>query len=178
MKNISSAFIKTTRPAAAWWFIATAIALLCIAGVRAAEPNFTNVTAAVAPGLPQVGFSSVAWADFDGDGRLDFLLTGSSTITRSNADEGEYNVSFPVSELWRNTGNGFTNVTATVAPGLPASWNSSVVWGDYDNDGRPDFLVMGSFVSQIWRNTGSNFVNVTDIVAPGLTGVSEGAAAW
>src|SRR5258706_612088 len=46
-------------------------------------------------------------------------------------------------QLWRNTGGGFSNVTASVAPGLPGVSGSSVAWGDYDNDGRLDFLLPG-----------------------------------
>ena len=143
--------------------------------------GFTNVTATVAPGLPGVGGSSVAWGDYDNDGRLDFLLliTGSSH-------------SGYISQLWRNTGSGFTNVTATVAPGSAGVVSGSVAWGDYDNDGRLDFLLTGgiprrsdldddtplSGISQLWRNTGSGFVNVTDTVAPGLPGVHWSSVAW
>ena len=65
------------------------------------------MTATVAPGLPGVLTGPVAWGDYDNDGRLDFLLTGH---TGSGAR---------IAQLWRNTGSGFTNVTATVAPGLP-----------------------------------------------------------
>jgi len=124
--------------------------------------GFTNVTASVAPGLPGVNDSSVAWGDYDNDGRLDFLLTGYSGV----------------SQLWQNTGSGFSNVTASVAPGLPGVSFSSVAWGDYDNDGRLDFLLTGSGVSQLWRNTGSGFTNVTSSVAPGLPGVQNSAVAW
>jgi hypothetical protein len=97
--------------------------------------GFSNVTASVAPGLQGVYESSVAWGDYDNDGRLDFLLTGTPD------PEG-----FParhISQLWRNTGSGFSNVTASVAPGLPGS-ASPVAWGDYDNDGRLDFLLTGA----------------------------------
>ncbi len=122
-------------------------------------------------GLPGVDRSSVAWGDYDNDGRLDFLLTG---IT---------NGVWRISQLWRNTGSGFSNVTASVAPGLPGVDRSSVAWGDYDNDGRLDFLITGDDVdqcrvSQLWRNTGSGFSNVTASVAPGLPGVAESSVAW
>jgi hypothetical protein len=140
--------------------------------------GFTNVTATIAPGLPQVTDGSVAWADYDNDGRFDFLITGYSYTA-------DYQ---PVSQLWRNTGNGFEDVTATVAPGLPGVSASSVAWGDYDDDGRVDFLITGFkeylpgwqpiYVSQLWRNTGSAFTNVTATVAPGVPGVSEGSVAW
>ena len=125
--------------------------------------GFTNVTDSVLPGLPQVTSGSVAWADYDNDGRLDFLITGWEFFSHR-----------PVAQLWRNTGNGFTNLTATVAPGLPQVSVSSVAWGDYDNDGRLDFLLAGFseynvFISQLWRNTGAGFTNVTAAIAPELT---------
>jgi hypothetical protein len=128
--------------------------------------GFTDVTASVAPGLPGVYHSSVAWGDYDNDGRLDFLLAGRDS--GSNA----------VCQLWRNTGNGFTNVTASVAPGLPGVDSGSVSWGDYDHDGRLDFLLTAASGSQLWRNKGSGFTNVTASVAPGLPGAGLSSAAW
>lgn len=103
---------------------------------------FTNVTPSVAPGLPPVEDSSVAWGDYDNDGRLDFLLTGTTNASLSGA----------ISQLWRNTPSGFSNVTASVVPGLPALNESAVAWGDHDNDGRLDLLLTGSSQSQVWRN--------------------------
>jgi len=61
-------------------------------------------------GLPDVGSSSVAWADYDNDGRLDFLLTcfaGSSYL----------------SQLWRNRSPA-TNTPPTAPTGLAAQPNS------------------------------------------------------
>ncbi len=154
----------------------------CAATVHAADPTFTNVTATVAPGLPGMAESSVTWADYDNDGRLDFLVTGS--FTAYSAEDGEPNMYY-AAQLWRNTGSGFTNVTATVAPGLPEVYASAAAWGDYDNDGRLDVLITGVLnpafdygISQIWRNTGSGFTNVTATVAPGLLGVGYGSVAW
>ncbi|MCU0749566.1 MAG: VCBS repeat-containing protein [Akkermansiaceae bacterium] len=133
--------------------------------------HFTNVTASAAPGLPGVAGSSVAWGDYDNDGRMDFLIAGST----NNAN---------IAQLWRNTGSGFTNVTASVIPGLPGVTDCCVAWGDYDNDRRLDFLITGRSgpnlkISQLWRNLGSTFANVTATVAPGLPGVSESPSlAW
>jgi hypothetical protein len=104
--------------------------------------GFSNVTASVVPNLAPVYDSSVAWGDYDNDGRLDFLLTGTTNISGSGL----------VSQLWRNSGSGFTNV---LIPGLPSVGKGSVAWGDYDNDGRLDFLLTGTNgirISQLWRN--------------------------
>ncbi|HMJ89504.1 MAG TPA: FG-GAP-like repeat-containing protein [Candidatus Acidoferrum sp.] len=138
---------------------------------RNTEAGFTNVTAGVAPGLPQLLASSVAWGDYDNDGRLDFLITG--TTNASNPQ--------PISQLWRNTGNTFTNVTTALAVGVPDVYAGSVAWGDYDNDGRLDFLIAGrtnylnaSQISQLWRNMGNGFTNVT--ASAGLP--QSSTAAW
>jgi hypothetical protein len=84
----------------------------------------------------------VAWGDYDNDGRLDFLLTGTTNDDASGA----------ISQLWRNTGSGFVNVH----PGLPGVYDSAVAWGDYDNDGRLDFVLCGNAatgaIAQVFRN--------------------------
>jgi hypothetical protein len=134
--------------------------------------GFSNVTSQVAPGLPRIAVSFVAWGDYDNDGRLDFLLTGTTNDFFSGF----------ISQLWRNTGNGFSNVTGQVAPGLPGIHTGSAAWADYDNDGRLDFFLTGStapgLISQVWRNTGNGFTNVTSQVAPGLRGLHSGSVAW
>src|SRR5436190_21636654 len=92
------------------------------------------VTAGVAPALPQAFRGSCG--DYDNDGRLDLLLAGGGAGT----------------QLWRNTGSGFSNVTASVAPGLPGAAYGSA-WGDYDNDGRLDFLLTGAGQLRRCHNT-------------------------
>src|SRR6185295_1934983 len=97
--------------------------------------------------LPGVMYSSVAWGDYDNDGRLDFLLTGADGFDCWDCEPPR-----KYTQLWRNTGNGFINVTY-IAYGLPQAYRTSVAWGDYDNDGWLDFLLG----SQLWRNTGNGF---------------------
>jgi phosphodiesterase/alkaline phosphatase D-like protein len=120
--------------------------------------GFTNINA----GLPGISFGSVAWGDYDNDGKLDILLSG---------EDASFN---GIMQIWRNTGTGFTNINA----GLPALTGASVAWGDYDNDGRLDILLSGSdtggySITQVWHNTGNGF---SDINA-GITGV-WGSVAW
>ncbi|PNK01848.1 hypothetical protein CEP10_18190, partial [Cylindrospermopsis raciborskii S07] len=96
--------------------------------------------------LPGVGDSSVAWADYDGDGKQDFLLTGYSSDGR-------------IAKLYRNTGNGFEEDTNVSLPGVG---DSSVAWADYDGDGKQDFLLTGSLsdftrIAKLYRNTGNGF---------------------
>src|SRR6266511_3806660 len=122
--------------------------------------SFSDVNA----GLPGIEYSSVAWGDYDNDGRLDILLAGSS----STGD---------IARVYHNHGNGsFTNINA----GLPGMHWGSVGWGDYDNDGQLDILISGPFSgyaesTRIYHNNGNG--TFTDINA-GLPGVDAGTAAW
>jgi Ca2+-binding RTX toxin-like protein/methionine-rich copper-binding protein CopC len=110
--------------------------------------------------LPGVGGSSVAWADYTGDGKQDFLLTGGDYLYNS------------ISKLYKNTGSGFTEDTSISLPGV---YNSSVAWSDYNGDGKQDFLLTGDYGSMLYKNTGNGFTPDTDIYLPG---VYNGSVAW
>jgi hypothetical protein len=85
------------------------------------EGGFVDLNA----GLPSQ-FSQAAWADFDGDGWLDFALTGNPGSTR----------------LYRNDGLGGFALVGPVMPDVTVS-QGTLAWADYDNDGRPDLLIAG-----------------------------------
>jgi hypothetical protein len=86
-------------------------------------PPFSEVNT----GLTGVEYSSVAWGDYDNDGRLDILLT-------------VYTGSTGIARVYHNNGNStFTDSGA----GLTEVYNGSVAWGDYDNDGWLDILLTG-----------------------------------
>ena len=111
----------------------------------------------------RVSACSLPWGDYDNDGWLDVLVTGFSGGTNR------------LSQIWRNTGDGFTNINA----GLTAFSVSSAAWGDYDNDGRLDILLcgntgFGSFETHVWRNTINGFTNIN----AGLPGANGNGAAW
>jgi predicted nucleotidyltransferase len=126
------------------------------------DNTFTEQTSIALHG---VGSSSVAWGDYDNDGDLDILLTGSSS-------------SGYVSKIYRNNGeNTFTEQTGISLTGVH---NGSAEWGDYDNDGDLDILLTGNTVdleeSKIYRNNGDNtFTKQTSIF---LRGVSNSSVAW
>jgi hypothetical protein len=122
---------------------------------------------AVSPVFEGLTAHAAAWGDYDNDGDLDLLLTGSSWVK-----PGPFN---RFTNLYKNDGRG--GFTAAKA-GLPAIEDGSVAWGDYDNDGDLDVLltglVKGGFASKVYRNERGVF---TDINA-NLLGLGDGSAAW
>jgi len=155
---VSTSAIRSTDSAPLspiqWGFTAGPVMERCFLG-------FTDSNA----GLEGLFYSSLAWADYDGDGLLDFLLTGQGSSV--------------VTQLHRNTGAGFELQTGSNFPFANVQLGS-VAWGDYDNDGDPDILLTGldenlsTTYAQIYRNDGGAF---TDISA-GLTGVARSSVAW
>jgi hypothetical protein len=79
--------------------------------------------------LAQVFYSSVDWGDYDNDGDLDILLTGSTNWDATGA----------VSKIYHNNGN--NSFTEQQGVQLPGVFHSSAAWGDYDNDGHLDFII-------------------------------------
>lgn len=117
-------------------------------------------------GLPGLVYAAVAWTDYDGDGELDFLLTGQ---TGPGAR---------IARIYRNLGNG---AFADIDAGLTGVAFGAVAWGDYDQDGRPDLLLAGrtqdwpdTSVCQLFHNGGGSFSNVY----AGLPGFYAGSVAW
>ena len=67
----------------------------------------------------------------------------------------------------------FTDISAS----LIGVSESSVAWGDYDDDGDLDILLTGysgSPISRVYRNDGGSFVNI----GASLIGVRRGSVAW
>ena len=88
--------------------------------------RFSDVTAATAPDLERVGMVTDAlWRDVDGDSRVDLVLVG------------EW---IPIT-VFRNAGGG--KLRPLSVPGLEKShgWWNRIAAGDFDNDGRVDFVV-------------------------------------
>ena len=129
---------------------------------------FITATAASA-NLTGVNLGDAAWGDYDNDGDLDILLTGS--------DSG----GAPRALLYENQAGLFITDTAASA-NLTGVSESSAAWGDYDNDGDLDILLAGSDNggaprALLYENRGGLFITATAASA-NLTGVNMGAAAW
>ena len=110
------------------------------------------------------GYST--WGDYDNDGDLDILLSG--TI-------GNF---INISKIYRNNGdNTFTDQNDITLTGVT---DGSGIWGDYDNDGDLDAFLSGcevdyssNFYSIIYKNEGNGSLIVQDgIPIEGIVGSS------
>jgi len=88
--------------------------------------KFTDVTTSVAKDLVNIGMvCDAVWTDFDNDGWPDLVLAG------------EW---MPVTFL-KNDHGVFKNATASSGIGNQLGWWNSIAAGDFDNDGRMDYVV-------------------------------------
>ncbi len=110
--------------------------------------------------LGQVFYGSVDWGDCDSDGDLDLLFNSSNYGYPPNLMVLEY------------ANNGFT--PHYLAPNGTQYGNAT--WGDYDNDGDLDIVILGDPTTfKVYQNNGS--FDFTDISA-GLPYIHNGATAW
>lgn len=86
---------------------------------------FTDITAKVAADISDIGMvRDAAWADMNGDGQLDLVLTG------------EF---MPITVFINQSGN-FTNQTNQLGLGNSTGWWKSILVTDIDNDGKLDII--------------------------------------
>ncbi len=112
-------------------------------------------------------FGASDYADVDGDGDLDLLVTGRQPV------------GLPVTRLYLNDGNaGFTPSTMNTFPGL---YHSSVEFGDLDGDNDFDLvitgnrLVGGSENTLVYTNDGNGVF--TELFGHSLPDIQTGATA-
>ena len=107
--------------------------------------------------------TTLAPGDYDGDGRVD-LFVGGHTLPGSGPTTG--------SRLLRNSGDGFVDVTAEVAPALAQLETvTDALWADLDGDGKSDLLVAGEWIPPtLLLNEAGRLRNATS--AAGLQGLS------
>ena len=102
--------------------------ILLLTGFWAFGQNFVDATGS----LPQLTYGISAWGDYDGDGDLDLYFSGNLT---ANSHGGG---------LYENDNGTFTLVTAS---GLSLYYIGAAQWGDMDNDGDLDLVVMGADIN-------------------------------
>jgi hypothetical protein len=123
------------------------------AGVGTPHRNrrFDNEYAKIMAGYTALGASAAA-ADFNGDGFEDLFVTDSAVDGRNH--------------LYRNNGDlTFSDVTADAGLGTgndADNASADSLWLDFNNDGRPDLLVVRFGRSQLFQNAGGGtFADVT-----------------
>ncbi len=122
---------------------------------------FTDVTAQMGVSVPGLG-SSAGWADFDGDGDLDLIVSNSS--------------SGMLIYLFRNDKTRFTDVSGS--SGLVDEARNFAL-GDYDNDGLADVATIsfGYKQTRLFRNKGGmQFEDVSS--QAGIYGTYGWRCAW
>ncbi len=124
---------------------------------------FSRIESELIPGA----FGDVDWGDFNNDGDLDIIQTGGRFSP--NILEG-------FARVYQNTNAAFDSLET----GLPGALSGAGTWGDYDNDGDLDLLLMGAVGDIFGRRLARIFANE----ASGLTekihfvGVVFGSATW
>jgi hypothetical protein len=122
-----------------------------------------NLFVDVGAGLAGVSSGKVTWGDFDNDGDPDLFLAGQTGIGA-------------ISRVYRNDGDGvFTDIQA----GLVGTVVGSADWGDYDNDGDLDLILVGfdetTQVTKVYRNDGGGVFVDSGLI---LARVTVSSVAW
>ncbi|HEY8782195.1 MAG TPA: VCBS repeat-containing protein [Mucilaginibacter sp.] len=108
--------------------------------------KFTDVTATVAPGLKNIGLVCDAiFTDFNNDGWPDLILTG------------EW---MPVTFLKNDHGT-FKNITASTGLGDKLGWWNSIAAGDFEHNGRTDYIVGNVGLNTFYKGTDKYPVYIT-----------------
>lgn len=122
-------------------------------------------------GLPNVWGGSVTWADINGDGSVDLMISGSRTT------EQPYDT---VSEVWMNDGSGSLS---RVDSGIPPFMFGEAAFSDMDGDGDLDLAMTGDLGggrlhAGIYENTGVGSGGEFMALPVLLPEVMGGSVAW
>ncbi|MBK8576617.1 MAG: VCBS repeat-containing protein [Elusimicrobia bacterium] len=110
-----------------------------------------------------------AWGDFDNDGDLDILISGYPDILR----------------VYKNNGNGSIDPAQIEVDVADGGLSGGLGWGDFDNDGDLDILMIGYYNSgatvqlRIYKNNGNGTINPSQIEVDGVNnGLNSSGVAW
>ena len=125
-----------------------------------------NFTLVAGNGIVDIQFGETAFADFNGDGNFDLMLTGSS-------DSG------PVTNLYTNDGTGA--FTLSTQPFEAIGGYSSLAFADIDGDNDLDVLIAGQtgplvYSTKLYENDGVG--NFTEILGTPFLDVTNSAIAF
>ncbi len=115
------------------------------------------------PGIDGIMRGDTKWFDYDNDGDLDIISTGTYG-------------SIPITKLFENQGGGYIETDDEFI----GTQYSSIDIADYDTDGDMDILITGAIndppyrLTAIYRNEGDGFIEISEPFKP----VSHGDAKW
>jgi hypothetical protein len=111
--------------------------------------------------LPETMSAGALIFDYDNDGWPDlFFVNGGSLVNKQLAATARH-------RLYRNTGEGFTDVTPSSGIGV-FGFGMGGCAADYDNDGWTDLYVTAVGANKLYHNTGKKgFTDVTDSAGVG-----------
>ncbi|MBN2227149.1 MAG: VCBS repeat-containing protein [candidate division Zixibacteria bacterium] len=128
--------------------------------ITLSEPPFAKVTGQ-SPVTDGGATWGISWIDYDNDGFDDLFA--------SNIPDGGFR-----NNLYHNNGDGsFTKITDDIIVDDPESRGGGTSWGDYDNDGLIDGIVVNwdPYFNFVYHNDGDSFSRVSyDVITndPGL----------
>ncbi|MFC2138857.1 FG-GAP repeat domain-containing protein, partial [Bacteroidota bacterium] len=111
--------------------------------------------------LKRMASGDVAWGDYDNDGDLDLIMSGSDVYANAST------------VIYINEGSGVLT-ESSVADNITQVFNSSLAWGDYDDDGDLDLAIAGysieerSDIFHLFKNENNEFVKEEGFNAEGF----------